>query len=830
MRSLLTLAFLASPLLAADGATTRPLVTPPRTVVPPPPCPAPPALEMPAVERVLPRAAALPGSTAPAIDARRAGPPSPASGLDAQSIELERAGRTYLSRSVQTDTVDGRLWARGRGYKASFGRDGLTFIPFLGSDAPQSYPVTFALDAIETDAGEIELDAQADAVRDGDRITIDRGIVDEVYETTVEGIEQSLVVERRPASGACVLRVAVTSQLEFDASSQGIRFANERGGVEYGQAFALAADGSKGALPTSFVDGHVEIALSDELLATASYPLVVDPIVTTFTIPPGGPFATPQIVNIDVAYDDSTNRALYVTEEVFTATDHDVLATLVDGAGVFQAAHYFDFTSDDWVGPKVATYADYDEFFTVASVRLAAGGVRRIRGVFFRPVAPITWNSPFDVATSTDALINPDVGGDPFPGPSYFCVVWERVRSTTNHDIEYCTVDGVGNLFNVGAVLDNSTGTYDSFPRISKSNMTNFWNVVWQRGAPSGDHDIYGASLNYFGASVLPSHGISIDPLDDDVYPVVTGNLYTGERMVLFWTTNYFIHVFGEFVTGTTPGGLFTISPANPNTSIPPSIDTDGKRIFFTYVNYLTTSSANSECVLSEFQPVDGGWSELRSGVVTTNSATTAQARGTCISSRFAGGGTSGDAVCGGLDNDTTPMGALYSHAPFGPSGNGEFVVPTCFGDGSSGTSCPCSNNGAPGRGCGHSGLAIGAILTGINAATLGNDTFVLNAQDMPNGGTLYFQGTASPGFGAGTVFGDGLLCLAGTIVRLGVKFNAGGNSSYPQVGDPSITTQGGITDQSTRYYQAWYRDAAPGFCTSATYNLTNALRVTWLW
>jgi hypothetical protein len=99
----------------------------------------------------------------------------------------------------------------------------------------------------------------------------------------------------------------------------------------------------------------------------------------------------------------------------------------------------------------------------------------------------------------------------------------------------------------------------------------------------------------------------------------------------------------------------------------------------------------------------------------------------------------------------------------------------------------------------------------------------------MPNGGTLYFQGTALQAGGAGIVFGDGLLCLGGTITRLGVKINVGGQSSFPAGGDPAISFQGGIFEPSTRYYQAWYRDAV-AFCTGATYNLTNAQKVVWLW
>jgi hypothetical protein len=104
----------------------------------------------------------------------------------------------------------------------------------------------------------------------------------------------------------------------------------------------------------------------------------------------------------------------------------------------------------------------------------------------------------------------------------------------------------------------------------------------------------------------------------------------------------------------------------------------------------------------------------------------------------------------------------------------------------------------------------------------------VLRGSGMTNGSVLYFQGTTKAAGGAGTVFGDGLRCAAGTIVRLGAKTNAGGASSYPEVLDAPISVRGGVTSPGqTRTYQAWYRNSAP-FCTPEGFNLTNGLSVIW--
>lgn len=153
-----------------------------------------------------------------------------------------------------------------------------------------------------------------------------------------------------------------------------------------------------------------------------------------------------------------------------------------------------------------------------------------------------------------------------------------------------------------------------------------------------------------------------------------------------------------------------------------------------------------------------------------------------------------------------------------------------CVGDGS-GTACPCANNSpvGQGRGCVHSG-GLGARLVPSGVPSLSNDTLVLTGSDqLPATLGLYFQGTAQAGGGLGISFGDGLLCVGGTITRLGVKAAPGGSSSYPVVGDPSISVAGLVGAAPTvRTYQLWYRDAA-AYCTAATNNLTNGVQVQWM-
>jgi choice-of-anchor B domain-containing protein len=150
-----------------------------------------------------------------------------------------------------------------------------------------------------------------------------------------------------------------------------------------------------------------------------------------------------------------------------------------------------------------------------------------------------------------------------------------------------------------------------------------------------------------------------------------------------------------------------------------------------------------------------------------------------------------------------------------------------CAGDGS-GHPCPCSNEGAAGFGCRNS-TGSGALLAASGNASVGSDTFVLHGSGMPGTATaLYVQSTGLDQGGLGSQVGDGLRCIAGSAVRLGVKSSSGGASSFPGPGDAPISQLGGLTAGATRYYHVWYRDSSASFCSSETYNYTNAITATW--
>jgi hypothetical protein len=156
--------------------------------------------------------------------------------------------------------------------------------------------------------------------------------------------------------------------------------------------------------------------------------------------------------------------------------------------------------------------------------------------------------------------------------------------------------------------------------------------------------------------------------------------------------------------------------------------------------------------------------------------------------------------------------------------------TPYCFGDASLPTACPCANFGGTGRGCANSATPAGAVLA--TTGTTSPDTVVLSASgERPTALNVFFQGNTNNL--AGVVYGDGVRCAGGNLIRLYSKNAVGGAVSAPQGAEPSITAQSAAKGDplgpgTTRFYFNAYRDPVIGFCPPATFNATNAIQINW--
>ena len=134
---------------------------------------------------------------------------------------------------------------------------------------------------------------------------------------------------------------------------------------------------------------------------------------------------------------------------------------------------------------------------------------------------------------------------------------------------------------------------------------------------------------------------------------------------------------------------------------------------------------------------------------------------------------------------------------------------------------CPCGNFGSGGEGCANS-TGNGALLTASGDPVVGADTLVFTLVQAPaNKPALIFSGPATM---PALPLADGLLCIGGSIDRIGVVFtNGAGSAQSPW----TISVEEGLIGGELRHYQTWYRDQA-GPCSSGA-NTSNGLSIQWL-
>lgn len=141
-------------------------------------------------------------------------------------------------------------------------------------------------------------------------------------------------------------------------------------------------------------------------------------------------------------------------------------------------------------------------------------------------------------------------------------------------------------------------------------------------------------------------------------------------------------------------------------------------------------------------------------------------------------------------------------------------------------TPCPCGNDvpHPDQEGC-LSSLGFGARLRAAGAASVSNDTLELLCHNLPATTAILVQGT--PFVQTGAVFGDGVSCIGGALVRLASEHANGGELHHPDAGEQPLSVLGAVTPGSSMGYAVVYRNAA-AFCTSATFNVSDTQPAVW--
>jgi hypothetical protein len=735
---------------------------------------------------------------------------------------------------------DGSLWAIGRAYKSQFNANGATYIPFFGSNAPQLYPVSFGLQSVSVGGNPLVLSTNVDPVQAGNTIGFDRGTVLENYALDAGSVEQTFTFGSLPVGGDLVVRVGIDTSLAFSESADGLHFGNELGYVSYGHATAIDASGHSVAATSIFEDGAVEITVPASFLASASFPVTIDPIVTTF----GVDTSTSTDSSPDVAF--VGGRYLACFERVFAATDHDVWAQLYDTTGTLVAGSgaYIDFTSGYWAGPRAASNNLANNFLVVAAVGDPAAVARVIMGRT-RDAGSVTMGTQFTISTGASGSdqFNADVGGDPvLTGPTYYLVSWESTFTATDHDIYARLVSSGSVLQGTGPILVDFSTQDDRRPSISKCDGqapftfgNQRWTIVWDRVFASTDRDIYGAQYLWDGSLVNATFLIDFSS-SDDLFAQASSLLDgtgTGERDYLVVYQRNFSgdhDIIGRSMNGTlsqAAGDISTLEGTSFSTQdqISPSVDSDGVCYSVSYSEQYTTSTTDYDQYIDSVSR-NGTSLQVQEHHKNLDFLTTHSDNSQITSVHSGGGGTDRFMVV--WESGPDIRGGLYDGCVFA-----SFCFPNDFFDGT--IPCPCSNApSATGRGCNNSSATGGAMLTGAGNADLSADSVVLTSTgEKPTATSIFLQGT-SANFN-GVAFGQGVRCVSGTLKRLYTHAAVGGVVSAPVGSDPSIHVRSAalgdtIDPGSSRYYMVYYRDPTVlGGCSAgSTFNATQGGAYCW--
>ncbi len=748
---------------------------------------------------------------------------------DADPIRVP-TGLVDWSRVHLDEPGDGRVWARGRTYKASFGVEGATYIPFLGSRAPRNFPVRVGVLASD-DSGELD-PAVRGVTRREQSVVLDRGSFREVWHLGTAQAEQTFEFDARPAAaGGVTIRLLLDTQLALRAEASGFALDGAHGGVRIGSATAIDADGRRLDLVTRAEDNGLAITLPADFVASARYPLVVDPVYTTFALEGW----TEECYLPDVAGGDGDGNFAAAYSMRFSASDDDVYSlnlwygTPLTGTGV-----WVDSTDDSWGRARLAYNALHRTYLTVANVVPVNPPGATVQVWCRARYAPTSsqWGRMLVHAEAGGSDYYVDVGGDPaLVGPTFYLAVWSRTYSlVTDSDIQARLIDSFGNPVG-GTIYLESSSAYDWYPRISKTNGrppldTQRWTVAWTRA--TGNDDAWGAQLTWDGIVAAPAFPISDSFLVDETFPAPSSLLDgdTGPRPYLVAYTRSsggVADIAVRVMAGTSTlasanlSALEGLDPARGQSW--PEADSNGQRFVVSY-NESGGTAGSADSFLATVAYAEGAIrvDEAHVPIETGPGSTFGVEISGCITTSNQGIAWYAVAWSENVPGaDDAFCGAYYEP---------DLATLYCIGDGSYGN-CPCANFGTHPGGCANS-VTNGAVLMPTGSPFTTADSFTLTATDMPSTvPCLFFQGTAASA--PGTAFGDGLRCAGGTILRIGSKTASAGVATYPEAGDLAISVRGLVpAGGAQRYYQVWYRNAA-AFCTASTFNTTNGVSVRWL-
>ena len=717
-----------------------------------------------------------------------------------RGIAFERTAVTY-------DDKGDELWARGRSYKAGFGAFGATYIPFLGSHAPQNYPLHLRLTGVTVGGESLGfLDAPTPA-RHGDSVTLERDSVREVYHLGLEHIEQTFVFDALQGAGDLVVTMTVDTPLAGEGGADGLAFAGPFGGVRYGLATVLDADGDAAPAPLEYHGGSLSIRVPQSFLAYADFPVTIDPIINTYGV---GSWAA-DLLKPDTAADPTGHAHMTVYEEQFSQNDSDALAIWRDSNGNTNttglATHQIDQSPADWRTPRIAASENEGSYVVVASVQQQGSNqydiyARSMTNTTMGPELLVSGSNFFNV----DA-VTPDIGGCKGPN-SRLMVIWSRQFQATTHTIQGCPINFLGSPLSNPQNISAGSGEFNINPRIADSasrvgGFSRIWPVVWEKFT-TGAHVIYCNRVDETATTQVQDFSVSATVFSTSGVPEVSsltdGGIGNQMYAITYETStlanpdiNVALRVYrgNDFVDSTLlyPAGDAGLKQTRP------SVCTDGSRFIYAYTQ--EEHSTDHEVYIGTINAAGGDLCESEDPIRVDTSG---------IDARVA---VAASADAGGLErrayfaNEHTPH--LSNQVEIR---GGTYLAPLQLCGGESYCPQPVANStGFPAR-----LAALGPFVAGGNLE--------LAVENMPLGQFGYFLASRNPGFSTNPGNALGTLCLSSPIARFtGQVVNAGATGSVAATIDtgaiPMSPTVAALPGESW-FFQGWYRDGSASRFTDA--------------
>ena len=344
--------------------------------------------------------------------------------LSAQTPELtldpshaaQRHGESVsIARAAHGLTVDDDVLIGGGGdYKVVFDQGGVLFTPAMGDAVEVNQNLRLTLESVQRGSATV-FAAHAPALLDLSRIDASiaqyrHGDIVERFDVRADALKQSFVFGQQPAGeGDLVVRLRVATNMAAEPGEflQGLKLhAGDLEAVEIGVVVGIHMN---------YTGSHLELVLPHAFVATANYPLVLDPPISSAIVNS----SSVQVHRPDIAYEPGSDRYLVVWEHVYSATDEDIRGHFVSPLGSpLGSLLSIDASSERERRPTVCAVAQSGQF-VVAYENDAPG----LPGIAFATIdartvnaangnlGPITVLTSFTIGTNTRDK-NPSLGGD----------------------------------------------------------------------------------------------------------------------------------------------------------------------------------------------------------------------------------------------------------------------------------------------------------------------------------------------------------------------------------------------------------------------------------